>query len=152
MNKRRCKSSFFVIKNLVNIRIYDILLLVKVVIYTMLDIYIKNDDGITTYKDIEYTKKGNKLLFNTKDDSYEFVIDKTIKMIKDNKDSKISILFDKDKKTSGLYEIKDINTSFNLNIITNNIEINEKLVIIDYVLYIEEEKTGNFNIKINIKE
>lgn len=152
MNKRRCKSSFFVIKNLVNIRIYDILLLVKVVIYTMLDIYIKNDDGITTYKDIEYTKKGNKLLFNTKDDSYEFVIDKTIKMIKDNKDSKISILFDKDKKTSGLYEIKDINTSFNLNIVTNNLEINEKLVIIDYVLYIEEEKTGNFNIKINIKE
>lgn len=152
MNKRRCKSSFFVIKNLVNIRIYDILLLVKVVIYTMLDIYIKNDDGITTYKDIEYTKKGNKLLFNTKDDSYEFVIDKTIKMIKDNKDSKISILFDKDKKTSGLYEIKDIDTSFNLNIVTNNLEINEKLVIIDYVLYIEEEKTGNFNIKINIKE
>lgn len=152
MNKRRCKSSFFIIKNLVNIRIYDILLLVKVVIYTMLDIYIKNDDGITTYKDIEYTKKGNKLLFNTKDDSYEFVIDKTIKMIKDNKDSKISILFDKDKKTSGLYEIKDINTSFNLNIVTNNLEINEKLVIIDYVLYIEEEKTGNFNIKINIKE
>ena len=152
MNKRRCKSSFFVIKNLVNIRIYDILLLVKVVIYTMLDIYIKNDDGITTYKDIEYTKKGNELLFNTKDDSYEFVIDKTIKMIKDNKDSKISILFNKDKKTSGLYEIKDINTSFNLNIVTNNLEINEKLVIIDYVLYIEEEKTGNFNIKINIKE
>ncbi|MBR3489867.1 MAG: hypothetical protein IKH36_00065 [Bacilli bacterium] len=118
----------------------------------MLDIYIKNDDGITTYKDIEYTKKGNKLLFNTKDDSYEFVIDKTIKMIKDNKDSKISILFDKDKKTSGLYEIKDIDTSFNLNIVTNNLEINEKLVIIDYVLYIEEGKTGNFNIKINIKE
>ena len=152
MNKRRCKSSFFIIKNLVNIRIYDILLLVKVVIYTMLDLYIKNDDGITTYKDIEYTKKDNKLLFNTKDDSYEFIIDKTIKMIKDNKDSKISILFDKDKKTSGLYEIKDINTSFNLNIVTNNLEINEKLVIIDYVLYIEDEKIGNFNIKITIKE
>ena len=152
MNKRRCKSSFFIIKNLVNIRIYDILLLVKVVIYTMLDLYIKNDDGITTYKDIEYTKKDNKLLFNTKDDSYEFIIDKTIKMIKDNKDSKISLLFDKDKKTSGLYEIKDINTSFNLNIVTNNLEINEKLVIIDYVLYIEDEKTGNFNIKITIKE
>ena len=152
MNKRRCKSSFFIIKNLVNIRIYDILLLVKVVIYTMLDLYIKNDDGITTYKDIEYTKKDNKLLFNTKDDSYEFIIDKTIKMIKDNKDSKISLLFDKDKKTSGLYEIKDINTSFNLNIVTNSLEINEKLVIIDYVLYIEDEKTGNFNIKINIKE
>ena len=152
MNKRRCKSSFFIIKNLVNIRIYDILLLVKVVIYTMLDLYIKNDDGITTYKDIEYTKKDNKLLFNTKDDSYEFIIDKTIKMIKDNKDSIISILFDKDKKTSGLYEIKDINTSFNLNIVTNSLEINEKLVIIDYVLYIEDEKTGNFNIKINIKE
>ena len=133
-------------------RIYDILLLVKVVIYTMLDLYIKNDDGITTYKDIEYTKKDNKLLFNTKDDSYEFIIDKTIKMIKDNKDSIISILFDKDKKTSGLYEIKDINTSFNLNIVTNSLEINEKLVIIDYVLYIEDEKTGNFNIKINIKE
>ena len=133
-------------------RIYDILLLVKVVIYAMLDICIKNDDGITTYKDIEYTKKDNKLLFNTKDDSYEFIIDKTIKMIKDNKDSKISILFDKDKKTRGLYEIKDINTSFNLNIVTNNLEINEKLVIIDYVLYIEDEKTGNFNIKINIKE
>ena len=152
MNKRRCKSSFFIIKNLVNIRIYDILLLVKVVIYAMLDIYIKNDDGITTYKDIEYTKKGNKLLFNTKDDSYELIIDETIKMTKDNKDSKISILFDKDKKTSGLYEIKDINTSFNLNIVTNNLEINEKLVIIDYVLYIEDEKTGNFNIKITIKE
>ena len=152
MNKRRCKSSFFIIKNLVNIRIYDILLLVKVVIYTMLDLYIKNDDGITTYKDIEYTKKDNKLLFNTKDDSYQFIIDKTIKMIKDNKDSKISLLFDKDKKTSGLYEIKDINTSFNLNIVTNSLEINEKLVIIDYVLYIEDEKTGNFNIKINIKE
>ncbi len=152
MNKRRCKSSFFIIKKLVNIRIYDILLLVKVVIYTMLNICIKNDDGITTYKDIEYTKKGNKLLFNTKDDSYEFIIDKTIKMIKDNKDSKISILFDKDKKTSGLYKIKDINSSFNLNIVTNNLEINEKLVIIDYVLYIEDEKTGNFNIKITIKE
>ena len=118
----------------------------------MLDIYIKNDDEKTTYKDIEYTKKGNKLLFNTKDDSYEFIIDKTIKMIKDNKDSKISILFDKDKKTRGLYEIRDINTSFNLNIVTNNLEINEKLVIIDYVLYIEEEKTGNFNIKITVKE
>ena len=41
---------------------------------------------------------------------------------------------------------------FNTVLVTNNLEINEKLVIIDYVLYIEEEKTGNFNIKINIKE
>ena len=44
-----------------------------------LDLIIKNDDGITTYKDIEYKKKNNKILFETKDDKYEFEIDKDVK-------------------------------------------------------------------------
>ena len=116
-----------------------------------LDLIIKNNDGITTYKDIYYKEKSNKLLFETKDDNYEFIIDKTIKMIKDNKESKIEVLFDDNKKTHGLYNIKDINTTFNLNIITNTLEINEKSVIIEYELYIEDEKTGDFRIEI-IKE
>lgn len=116
-----------------------------------LDLIIKNDDGITTYKDIYYKEKGNKLLFETEDDNYEFVIDNTVKMIKDNEDSKIEVLFDNNKKASGLYNIKDIDTTFNLNIITNTLEINEKSVIIEYELYIEDEKTGNFRIEI-IKE
>ena len=116
-----------------------------------LDLIIKNDDGVTTYKDIYYKEKGNKLLFKTEDDKYEFVIDKTIKMTKDNKNSKIEVLFDSNKKTSGLYNIKDIDTTFNLNIITNTLEINEKSVIMEYELCIEDEKTGNFRIEI-IKE
>lgn len=116
-----------------------------------LDLIIKNDDGITNYKNIYYKEKGNKLLFETEDDNYEFVIDNTVKMIKDNKDSKIEVLFDNNKKTSGLYNIKDIDTTFNLNIITNTLEINEKSVIMEYELCIEDEKTGNFRIEI-IKE
>ena len=117
----------------------------------MLDLIIKNNDGITTYKDISYKEKNNKLLFETKDDNYEFIIDKSFKMIKDNKDSKIEVLFNETKKTKGIYIIKDINTTFNLNIITNTLEINEKSVIIEYELYIEDEKTGDFRIEI-IKE
>lgn len=149
MNKRRCKSSFFIIKTLVFKCIYDILLLEKVVIYYVLDLFIKNEDGLTEFKGINYTKKGNKLLFNTDEDKFEFIIGDTIKMIKENKESKISMLFDNNNKSSGLYEIKKLNTTFNLNIITKSLEINEKLVIIDYVLYIEEEKAGIFNLKIN---
>ena len=55
-------------------------------------------------------------------------------MIKENKESKISMLFDKNNKSSGLYEIKELNTTFNLNIITKSLEITEKLVIIDYFI------------------
>ena len=113
-----------------------------------LDLIIKNDDGITTYKDIEYKKKNNKILFETKDDKYEFEIDKDVTMKKENSDSSISILFQNKKKSCGLYEIYSVNNTFNLNIYTNNIEINEKSVIIDYELYIEDEKTGNFRIEI----
>ena len=115
-----------------------------------LDLIIKNDDGITTYKDIEYKKKNNKILFESKDDKYEFEIDKDVTMKKENSDSSISILFQNKKKSCGLYEIYSVNNTFNLNICTNNIEINEKSVIIDYELYIEDEKTGNFSIEIYI--
>ena len=118
----------------------------------MLDLFIKNNDGLTEFEGINYTKKGNKLIFNSDEDNYEFIIDKTIKMNKENKESKISILFDKDNKSNGLYEIKEMNATFNLNIITNSLEITEKSVIIDYELYIESEYTGNFEIKIIIKE
>ena len=44
-----------------------------------LDLIIKNDDGITTYKDIEYKKKKNKILFRTKDDKYELLISMSFK-------------------------------------------------------------------------
>ena len=54
----------------------------------------------------------------------------------------------KDKKSNGLYLVKDLNITFNLNIETNSLEITEKSVIIDYVLSIEEENAGDFRIEI----
>lgn len=113
-----------------------------------LDLIIKNNDGETSFQTIDYTYKNKKLVFNTKEDNYEFIIDKKVKMTKENSESKIEMLFINDKESNGLYTLKDLNTTLNLNIETNSLEITEKSVIMEYELSIEDEKAGLFRIEI----
>ena len=113
-----------------------------------LDLVIKNNDGETSFKNIDYTYKNKKLIFNTPENNYKFIIDKSIQMNKENNESKIEMLFINDKESNGIYTIKELNTIFNLNIETNNLEITDKSVIIDYELSIEEENAGVFRIEI----
>ena len=68
-------------------------------------------------------------------------------LIRDNKDLKMNYIFDKDKKTIGKIEIKELNKIINLKIQTkelnknkNDIKVNFQVEGNDFIYQLEEEK------------
>lgn len=108
-----------------------------------------------------HNKKENKFysdeVIGIKDTKIKFITDKVMNVLDINNDVinlkrksdeyEIDMTFDKDTKTKGTYYIKTLGY-LNLEIVTNTLVIKENYIEIDYIMYLENEKT-NFIYKLD---
>ena len=108
-----------------------------------------------------HNKKENKFysdeVIGIKDNKIKFITDKVMNILDINNDVinlkrksdeyEIDMTFDKNTKTKGTYYIKTLGY-LNLEIVTNKIIIKDNYIEIDYIMYLENEKT-NFIYKLD---
>lgn len=76
-------------------------------------------------------------------DNYKYklkIIDSQIILIRENKDIKSILLFEKNKEIPATYTIKDNNISIEINIKTNKIEIKDNSIKINYLILDSNEE------------
>ena len=71
-------------------------------------------------------------------------------MKRETADYIINFSFDKSSETSGSYFLKEENKTLLLKIITKQLRYDDKILEIEYLLYMEDEDTGHF--KFSLKE
>ena len=112
-------------------------------------------------KSMLHNKKENKFysdeVIGIKDNKIKFVTDKVMNVIditndiislkRKSDEYEIDMTFDKNNKTKGTYFIKTLGY-LNLEIITNTLVIKDNYIEIDYIMYLENEKT-NFIYKLD---
>lgn len=108
-----------------------------------------------------HNKKENKFysdeVVGIKDTKIKFITDKVMNILDINNDIinlkrksdeyEIDMTFDKNIKTKGTYYIKTLGY-LNLEIVTNTLVIKDNYIEIDYIMYLENEKT-NFIYKLD---
>jgi len=108
-----------------------------------------------------HNKKENKFysdeVIGIKDNKIKFLTDKVMNVLDINNDIinlkrksdeyEIDMTFDKNTRTKGTYYIKTLGY-LNLEIVTNTLVIKDNYIEIDYIMYLENEKT-NFIYKLD---
>ncbi len=108
-----------------------------------------------------HNKKENKFysdeVIGIKDNKIKFITDKVMNVLDINNDIinlkrksdeyEIDMTFDKNTRTKGTYYIKTLGY-LNLEIVTNTLVIKDNYIEIDYIMYLENEKT-NFIYKLD---
>jgi len=98
-------------------------------------------------------KKGNDILeYNENDELHTKVIitkkENIIELIRENQEALITFYFDKEKKSIGIYHLKEEKVNFDMDIYTDLLEYNKDDMHIKYHLEIEKENIGTFDLNI----
>lgn len=85
-------------------------------------------------------KDNNKIEY--KDDSFinTILINKTISMIRESNEVKYTLDFDTNNSTRSKYVLKEYNASIDIIIITNNIEVDDCSINIEYTQKIDKDE------------
>lgn len=119
----------------------------------LIDFYLKNNDEESNKKNIEALSNENVLKFNLNDDIIEITKNENnIIMSKDNNESNIVFNFILGKKTSTSYYIKNMNFYIDTEVLTKSLMIEKNKIMVEYDLWLSNEKAGSFKYEINIKE
>lgn len=117
------------------------------------DYFIQNNEIKEEKFNIPIKYKNNEIKFKCKEEEFILYLEKEIiTMIKENKESKFTFVFNKNKETKGKIFIKEINNTIETLIKTNKLNINKNKATIDYDLFISSEFMGNFKFELNIWE
>lgn len=100
---------------------------------------------------LEGTKENNKLEY--KDDIFKntIIIDDVITLIRESDEVKYVLEFNKYKQTESKYTLKEYNSTLNIIIVTNIIEITKNSLKIEYIQNINDEN-NNFCYKLRWEE
>jgi len=120
----------------------------------LIDYKIINSDQNIVRNNIECDyNNNNEISFKDESDSIKITINNdNIIMIKDDLSSKTTLNFILNKKTDSEYYIKLLNTTIDLKVLTNKLEISKDKIYIEYEIWFDTEYSGKFNYEINIKE
>lgn len=85
-------------------------------------------------------KENNKIEYN--DDSFinTILIDEIISMKRENNEVSYTLNFDKNNPTKSNYTLKEYNLSIDIIIVTNNIEISDSSIKIEYIQKIDNDE------------
>jgi len=117
-----------------------------------IDIYIKNNNEEFSYNNITSIYKENKYIFSVEKDNYEITKNNDIIFHKENDESVIDFIFKDNVITKGTYFIKELSFYMDANVKTTKYVVNDKIIDIEYKLWLQEEEIGNFIFKIKVKE
>lgn len=90
-----------------------------------------------------------KLTFKDKSEKTTIFFEKPYKICKESKDYILNLIFIKNKSVESLYQINNPFCSFKTNVFTKNIIKKHNFLKIDYDLFLEDNKTGSFEIEIS---
>lgn len=90
-----------------------------------------------------------KLTFKDKSEKTTIFFKKPYKICKESKDYILNLIFIKNKSVESLYQINNPFCSFKTNVFTKNITKKHNFLKIDYDLFLEDNKTGSFEIEIS---
>ena len=77
------------------------------------------------------------------------ILDDKIIMTRINDDYVIKMEFILNSITEGIYDIKDVNTKFNLAVETNELTINDGMIFVNYHLNLNNEDMGIFKFQLD---
>lgn len=77
------------------------------------------------------------------------ILDNKITMSRINDDYVIKMEFILNSITEGIYDIKDVNTKFNLAVETNELTINDGMIFVNYHLNLNNEDMGFFKFQLD---
>lgn len=77
------------------------------------------------------------------------ILDNKITMSRINDDYVIKMEFILNSITEGIYDIKDVNTKFNLAVETNELTINDGMIFVNYHLNLNNEDMGIFKFQLD---
>ena len=77
------------------------------------------------------------------------ILDNKITMSRINDDYVIKMEFILNSITEGIYDIKDVNTKFNLAVETNELTINDGMIFVNYHLNLNNEDMGVFKFQLD---
>lgn len=77
------------------------------------------------------------------------ILDNKVTMSRINDDYVIKMEFILNSITEGIYDIKDVNTKFNLAVETNELTINEGMIFVNYHLNLNNEDMGIFKFQLD---
>lgn len=90
-----------------------------------------------------------KLTFKDKSEKTTFFFEKPYKICKESKEYILNLIFIKNKSVESFYQINDPLCSFKTNVFTKKITKKNNFLKIDYDLFLEDNKTGSFEIEIS---
>ena len=119
-----------------------------------IDYKIKNNDEILKKENLEAVYKVNEYLkIKDIDENINISFDNgNIIMERDNNESNLLFNFVLDKETESKYFIKNLNFYIDTKVKTNNLQIDDDRIIIEYDLWLSDEYSGNFKYEIILKE
>lgn len=101
-----------------------------------------SDEVITSVSAI---KNNNTITFNDNGTMVKIIfLESSINIIRENKDLRLSLLFEEGKNLESEYLIKELNSSMKVTTITKKLLLSEKKISIEYDLYINDEYSDNF--------
>lgn len=77
------------------------------------------------------------------------ILDNKVTMSRINDDYVIKMEFILNSITEGIYDIKDVNTKFNLAVETNELTINDGMIFVNYHLNLNNEDMGIFKFQLD---
>lgn len=77
------------------------------------------------------------------------ILDNKVTMSRINDDYVIKMEFILNSITEGIYDIKDVNTKFNLAVETNELTINDGMIFVNYHLNLNNEDMGVFKFQLD---
>lgn len=97
---------------------------------------------------LEGIKQDNRIVYYDKEYKNTILLDTEVKLMRENAESRYTLIFDKNKSISIKYELKKYNTFLNIVITTNEIYFNDNSLKINYIQKIEGQATNyNYNLE-----
>ena len=115
-----------------------------------IDYYFKNVENEIIKNDIIANKDNDIISFYIDNDVFKIDTKSNI-LRKENNESLLILKFNKNKKEIGSYYIKELDNIFDVKIETELIENNNQYYV-KYIMWLDDELIGNFELKIGYKE
>lgn len=109
-----------------------------------------NEMSANITNEIVGEKNDNEIIYNEGEIKVIInILDNKVKMSRINEDYTIKMEFVKNSITDGLYDIKDVNSKFNLAVETNELKIEDGMIFVNYHLNLNNEDMGVFKFQLD---
>lgn len=114
---------------------------------------VKSSEDEELLKDIKAIIKDNIITYNYGGISVCVTIkDNMVILTRENDEMKITLKFEKNKKATSYYEIKELKLNIELTVDTKDLVIKDKMLSVKYDLYLNNEFSDSFDYKLDWRD